>query len=48
MKPLIQRRTLVQKFIAGMSMFCIADGAWAAPATLPVTDSLPNALAIAL
>jgi len=48
MKPLMQRRVLVQKFIAGMSMLCIADGAWAAPATLPVTDSLPNALATAL
>ena len=48
MKPLMQRRTLVQKFIAGMSMLCIADGAWAAPVTLPGTDSLPNALAIAL
>ena len=48
MKPLMQRRTLVQKFIAGMSMLCIADGAWAAPAILPVTDSLPNALATAL
>jgi hypothetical protein len=48
MKPLLQRRTLVQKFIAGMSMLCIADGAWAAPVTLPGTDSLPNALAIAL
>ena len=44
----MQRRTLVQKFIAGMSMLCIADGAWAAPVTLPGTDSLPNALAIAL
>ena len=48
MKPLMQRRTLVQKFIAGMSMLCIADGAWTAPAILPVTDSLPNALATAL
>ena len=48
MKPLMQRRTLVQKFIAGMSMLCIADGAWAAPAILPVTDSLPDALATAL
>ena len=48
MNPLMQRRVLVQKFIAGMYMFCIADGAWAAPATLPVTDSLPNALATAL
>ncbi len=48
MKPLMQRRTLVQKFIAGMSMLCIADGAWAAPAILPMTDSLPNALATAL
>ena len=48
MKPLMQRRVLVQKFIAGMSMLCISDGAWAAPATLPVTDSLPNALATAL
>ena len=48
MKPLMQRRVLVQKFIAGMSMLCIADGAWAAPAILPVTDSLPNALATAL
>jgi hypothetical protein len=48
MKPLMQRRALVQKLIAGMSMLCIADGAWAAPVTLPGTDSLPNALAIAL
>ena len=48
MNPLMQRRVLVQKFIAGMSMLRIADGAWATPAILPVTDSLPNALATAL
>ena len=48
MKPLMQRRALVQKLMAGMSLLCIANGACAAPATLPVTDSLPNALATAL
>ena len=48
MKPLMQRRDLVQKLMAGMSLLCIANGALAAPASLPVTNSLPNALATAL
>jgi len=48
MKLLIKRRALVQKLMAGISLLSIVNGAQAAPATLPVTDSLPNALAIAL
>jgi hypothetical protein len=48
MKRVIQRRAMVQKLMAGLAMAGIADGAWAAPITLPTTDSLPNALATAL
>jgi len=44
----MQRRAWVQKCLAGLSMLGIADSLWAASVTLPVTDSLPNALAIAL
>ena len=48
MKPVMQRRTLVQKLMVGLAMANVADVLWAAPVTLPTTDSLPNALANAL
>mgnify|MGYP001244643886 CR=1 FL=1 len=44
----MQRRAWVQKCLAGLSMLGLVDSLWAASVTLPVTDSLPNALAIAL
>jgi hypothetical protein len=48
MKPLVQRREVLQRLVAGLAMAGFADALCAAPVTLPVTDSLPNALANAL
>jgi hypothetical protein len=48
MKPLVQRREVLQSLVAGLAMAGATDALWAAPVTLPVTDSLPNALANAL
>ena len=48
MKPLVQRREVLQRLVAGLAMVGFADALCAAPVTLPVTDSLPNALANAL
>lgn len=48
MKRVMQRRAVVQKLMAGLAVAGIADGAWAAPVTLPTTDSLPDTLANAL
>jgi len=48
MKPLVQRREVLQSLVAGLAMAVATDALWAAPVTLPVTDSLPNALANAL
>ena len=48
MKPLVQRRTVVQRLMVGLAIAGVADALWAAHIALPVTDSLPNALANAL
>ena len=48
MKTLAQRREVLQSLVAGLAMASLADALWAAPVTLPTTDSLPNALASAL
>ena len=48
MKPHMPRRALLQKLAVGLPMWGVAARAWAMAVTLPVTDSLPNALATAL
>jgi len=48
MKPHMHRRALLQKLAVGLPIWGVAARAWAVPITLPVTDSLPNALATAL
>ena len=48
MKHVMQRRAWLQKCLAGLSMLGMADSLWAVSVMLPVTNSLPNALAIAL
>jgi len=48
MKPYMHRRALLQKFVLGLPMWGVVARAWAIPVSLPVTDSLPNALAAAL
>ena len=48
MKPHMPRRALLQKLAVGLPMWGVAARAWAIPVALPVTDSLPNALATAL
>jgi len=48
MKSLLQRRTVVQRLMVGLAIAGVADAVWAAHIALPVTDSLPNALANAL
>ena len=48
MKPIARRRDFIQNLIVGLPIVGMAIGARAAPASLPTTDSLPNALATAL
>lgn len=48
MKPVMRRRIFVQRLSVGLVMTGVASSSWAAPITLPVTDSLPSALVIAL
>ncbi len=48
MKPVMRRRIFVQRLSVGLVMTGVASSSLAAPITLPVTDSLPSALVIAL